>query len=202
MAKEKEINVEINEPGDAPTDPEPEKEPAEAAIEGDGAETGDEMPSVEARLALAEDKLLRTMAEFDNYRKRTAVQFEQVIRSANEKLLLEMLEIVDNFERALQHSDDENNSESLRKGTELIYNQMQSVLKKYDVTTIESLGKPFDPNLHDAMMQTPSDTYAEGVVALELGKGYRIGERVLRHARVAVSTGAPQDQEQSPDAGA
>lgn len=206
MAKDKEINVEINESGERineePT-PDSEARVSEEATQ-DSEETNSEAeaPSTEARLAMAEDKLLRTMAEFDNYRKRTAMRLDDMIQSANEKLLLEILEIVDNFERALQHSDDNGitNAESLRKGTELIYNQMQAVLKKYDVVATDSLGKPFDPNVHDAMMQTPSEEYDDGVVAMVISKGYRIGDRILRHAKVAVSTGAPQTEEQNPEA--
>jgi molecular chaperone GrpE len=199
MAKDKEINVEINDSAA----PEPTEHPeTENGTESGTPSTAAEGPSLEVLLAEAEDRRLRTMAEFDNYRKRTAQQFDQMVRSANEKLLLEMLEIVDNFERALQHSDEAGNGEALRKGTELIYNQMQAILRRYEVEAIEAIGQPFDPNLHDAMMQTTSEIYAEGLVALEIGKGYRIGDRVLRHAKVAVSTGPPQQDEQTPGADA
>lgn len=203
MAKDKEINIEINEATGREDEPAtPETDAGSGEDKTAAAETAPDEISLEARLAQAEDRVLRTMAEFDNYRKRTAIQFEQMMQSANEKLLLEMLEIVDNFERALQHSDDNGNAEALRKGTELIYSQMQAILRKYRVEPLEALGKPFDPNLHDAMMQTPSEEYAEGVVAMEIGKGYRIGDRILRHAKVAVSTGAPNSEEQTPGADA
>lgn len=198
MGKEKEIP--INEKGaerDEPvaeqapgrTDSDaPESEPVAKSndFSAESAELG-----AEEKIAKLEDRLLRTVAEFDNFKKRTANQYAQMTRSANEKLLFELLEVIDNFERALQHNNGDADSESIRKGTELIYNQLLGILNKYDVTPIESVGQPFDPNLHEAMMQTPSEEYDEGCVAMEIGKGYMLGDRVLRHSKVAVSTGPP-----------
>jgi len=193
MSEEKEIPVNSTE---ETGEPQPEATGTDKKAPADGEKVGaadlsnEELGEEAAqRIGELEDRLLRTVAEFDNYKKRTANQFEQMVRSANEKLLLELLDVVDNFERALQHSNGESENESLRKGTELIYNQLLGILAKYDVKPIESVGQPFDPNLHEAMMQTPSNDYDEGLVAMEIGKGYVLGERVLRHAKVAVSTG-------------
>lgn len=168
--------------------------------EGQGAETSDESPEpiademdqLKARVKELEDQKLRALAELDNFRKRSARQLQDTIRSSNDRLLSEMLEIVDNFERALQHRDEgghEANHEAYRKGTELIYSQMMDLLARYDVKPIESVGKPFDPNLHEALMPVASDEYDEGTVAVEISKGYRQGDRVLRHAKVGVSQG-------------
>jgi molecular chaperone GrpE len=142
-----------------------------------------------------EDKFLRTAAEFDNYKKRMARQFEEIVRSANDRILFELLEVVDNFERALKHSND--NAENtdvvaLRKGMELTFNQMTDLLSKYDVVPIDAVGQPFDPNLHEAVMQVESDVYPEGAVAIEMSKGYKQGDRVLRHSKVGVSKGKPK----------
>ncbi len=150
-----------------------------------------------ARVAELEEQKLLAMADLDNYRKRMARQFDEVIRNANEKLMGDFLDVLDNFERALQHSADggegeDNNAGAFRKGTELIYNQMNDLLGKYNVRPIDALGKPFDPNHHEAMMQVESEEYDEGVVALEIGKGYMMGDRVLRFAKVGVSTGKPE----------
>ena len=135
------------------------------------------------------DKLLRTAAEFDNYKKRIARQYEDIINSANDRIISELLEIVDNFERALDHGNDNSDFESFRKGIDLISNQFKNLLKSYNVTPIEALGKPFDPNLHEAFIQIASDEYAEGVVAVEITKGYKMGDRILRHSKVGVSKG-------------
>ncbi len=150
-----------------------------------------------ARVVELEEQKLLAMADLDNYKKRMARQFEEVIRNANEKLMGDFLDVLDNFERALQHSadggeGDDANAEAFRKGTELIYNQMNGLLGKYNVRSIEALGKPFDPNHHEAMMQVESEDYDEGVVALEIGKGYMMGDRVLRFAKVGVSKGKPE----------
>ncbi len=148
-----------------------------------------EEPKEQNRVAELEDRLLRTAAEFDNYRKRTARQFDELARSANDKLLAEILEVNDNFERAREHFAKDTDPKSLRKGMDLIFNQLQSLLKKNDIEAIEAVGKPFDPNWHEAVMQVDSKEYPEGIVAVEVGKGYRQGSRVVRHSKVGVSKG-------------
>jgi len=135
------------------------------------------------------DKLLRTAAEFDNYKKRIARQYEEIINSANDRIIFDLLEIVDNFERALVHDNDKSDFESFRKGIDLIVNQFKDLLKRYNVTPIEALGKTFDPNLHEAFMQISSDEYKEGLVAVEITRGYKMGNRILRHSKVGVSKG-------------
>lgn len=140
-----------------------------------------------------EDKLLRTAAEFENYKKRLARQYDDMVRSSNDSLIMEFLEVVDNFERALNHDNNNTDLEAFRKGTELIFNQMVNLLTKYDVTPIEAVGQPFDPNVHDAMLQVDTDEFDEGIVAMEMARGYRQGSRVLRHSKVGVSTGKKKE---------
>lgn len=207
MSREKEIKVSSSEEGEAV---DARQDGVDDAAEATGERAGDTPgsapvdseappaePTPEEKIASLEDKLLRTMADFENYRRRTANQYEQTIRAANDRLLLDILEVVDNFERALQHAREAADAESLRKGTELIYNQLVDLLGRYNLTPIEAVGQSFDPNLHDAMMQTPSEKHAPGTVAFEITKGYRMGDRVLRHSRVAVSTGPPDTGESS-----
>jgi len=164
--------------------------------EGESGEKPSEEEKLKKRIEELEDKLLRTAADFDNYKKRMARQFDEILRSANDKVLIELLEVVDNFERALQHDNDDADFEALRKGTELIFNQLTSLLNKYDVTPIEAVGKSFDPNLHEALMQIDSDEYPEGVVAVEMSKGYKRGDRVIRHSKVGVSKGKPEREKE------
>jgi molecular chaperone GrpE len=142
---------------------------------------------LEANIAELEDKLLRQTAEFDNYKKRTFRQHDDMIKYAGEKVITELLEIADNFNRALEHKDENTNFDSFREGIELIYNQLSNLLDKYDVKPIESVGRPFDPNLHEALMQIESDEYNEGIIALEIMKGYKMGDRVIRHSKVGVA---------------
>ncbi len=145
------------------------------------------------RVVELEDKLLRSAAEFDNYKKRIARSYDEMIRLADDRILTEVLDIVDNFERAL-NTDNNANSESLREGTKLIYSQMTGLLEKHNVKPIEALGKPFDPNFHEAQMQVPSDEYDEDIVALEISKGYLKNKRVLRHSKVGVSSGKAKEE--------
>jgi len=107
------------------------------------------------------------------------------------------LEIIDNFERALQHDDDKTDFKAFRKGVELILGQMRDLLDRYDIKPIEAVGQTFDPNRHEALMQVASEDYDEGLVAMEINKGYMQGDRVIRYSKVAVSTGAKKEDKES-----
>lgn len=144
-----------------------------------------------------EDKLLRSAAEFDNYKKRTARRIEDIIAAANDGLILSLLQIADSFERAFEHSGENSgeNNDALLKGTELIYNQLSDILHKHEVTSIEAVGQSFDPNLHEALMRVASEEHDEGIVTIEMNKGYRKGGRVIRHSKVGVSSGKKNDDD-------
>ncbi|HWR83583.1 MAG TPA: nucleotide exchange factor GrpE [Candidatus Deferrimicrobium sp.] len=148
-----------------------------------------------SRVKELEDQFLRTAADFDNYKKRMARQFEEILQAANDRILIELLDVIDNFERALAHANENTEAKSLRGGVELIANQMTGLLSRYDVTPIEAVGKPFDPNLHEALIQVESEEYPAGAVALEMIRGYRRGSRVIRHSKVGVSTGKKENQQ-------
>lgn len=135
-----------------------------------------------------EDKYLRLAAEFENFKKRMARQREEIALTANDRILFDLLEVVDSFERALEHSDN-SDYDSYRKGSELILSQIKDLLARREVTQIEAVGHRFDPNLHEAMMQVPSEDHDEGTVAVEVARGYLVGKRVLRHSKVGVSKG-------------
>ncbi|MEE9442936.1 MAG: nucleotide exchange factor GrpE [candidate division Zixibacteria bacterium] len=136
------------------------------------------------------ERYIRLAAEFDNYKKRTAREFGNLIRTANARLLRSLVEIADNFERALDKNNSNDNVDAYIQGIELIYNQITELLSKENVKPIEAVGRAFDPNLHEAMMQQESDEYEEGIVIQEIQKGYQIDEKVLRHAGVIVSSGS------------
>lgn len=136
-----------------------------------------------------EGKFLRKVAEFENFRKRTARQFDDMAQAGTERVIGDLLDVVDNFKRSLEHKDNENGLEAFKQGIELIYNQMTALLDKYNVKPIEALGKKFDPNFHEALMRLDSDEYDADCVALEISRGYKMGEKVIRHSKVGVSTG-------------
>jgi molecular chaperone GrpE len=142
-----------------------------------------------------EDRLLRLAAEFDNYKKRMAKEFGYLIKNANENLILQLLDTLNNFQRALDSAKTSDDYESFHKGVELIYNHLKEILTKEGLKEIEALGKPFDPNFHEAVTQTESDEHDEGIIIEEISKGYMLNDRLLRASKVVVSKGKPKGQE-------
>jgi molecular chaperone GrpE len=134
-----------------------------------------------------QDRLLRTAAEFDNYRKRMDRERRDLADYTAGEVLSEFLPIIDNLERALQAAEPE---DPLRKGVELIHRQMLDMLRKRGVKPIEALGADFDPNFHQAVIHEESAQHREGEVMEELQRGYLVGERLLRPAMVKVAKGA------------
>jgi molecular chaperone GrpE len=132
------------------------------------------------------DQLLRKAADFDNYRKRVDRERREMVELAAQDLLLELLPVLDDFERALS-ADVGPGAESYRNGVELIYKQLQDLLKKRGVTAIEAVGTDFDPHVHQAVVQEPSTSHRDGEVIAELRRGYRLGDRLLRAAMVKVA---------------
>jgi molecular chaperone GrpE len=134
------------------------------------------------------DRLLRTAAEFDNYRKRVDRERRELADYMKADVLAEILPILDNFERALQAPSAD--GEPLRKGVELIHKQMLDFLRKRGVTPIEALGADFDPNFHQAVIHETSPSHREGEVIEELQRGYMLGDKLLRPAMVKVAKAA------------
>jgi len=133
-----------------------------------------------------QDRLLRTAAEFDNYRKRMDRERRDLAEYAAADILKDLLPILDNFERALQ-APAAPDTDAFRKGIELIHKQMLDLLKKRGVKPIVALGTDFDPNFHQAVIHEPSSTHREGEVMEELQRGFLLGERLLRPAMVKVA---------------
>jgi len=146
-----------------------------------------ELEKAKTEAAQYHDRWMRLAAEFENFRKRSSRQFAELVQSANERLVAQLLPVLDNFERALNHHGDEETSESFRKGVEMIFGQLQNVLESEGLKPLDSVGKPFDPEYHDAMMQIESEKYKSGTIVEEVEKGYTLNDRVLRHAKVMVS---------------
>ena len=132
------------------------------------------------------DRLLRKTAEFDNYRKRTDRERQQLSEAAAADLLTELLPLVDDMERALRA---EGSDERIRKGVELIHKQLLEILRKRGVRPIEALGADFDPHYHMAVAHEHADDKREGEVIEEFRRGYTLGDRLLRPAMVKVAKG-------------
>ncbi len=130
------------------------------------------------------DRLLRQAAEYDNFKKRSAKEKTEVYKDATAKCVAELLPFVDNLERALEC---ECSDETFKKGVEMTYQSLEAGFDKLGVSEIEALGKPFDPNLHNAVSQISDDSFGENTVSSVFQKGYTIGDKVIRHAMVVVA---------------
>jgi len=146
------------------------------------------LESVEQEAKEAHDRFLRVSAEFENYKKRSAREMDEFRKFANESLLREMLTVVDNLERALNSSNNDNQANShIAEGVDMTLKEILKVFEKFNVKPIEALGKPFDPNFHQAAMREETNERPENTVLNELEKGYMIHDRLLRPAMVVVS---------------
>ena len=143
-----------------------------------------ETEALQAQLNEANEKFLRTLAEYDNYRKRSIKEKEQAYGDSKAAVLTELLPVLDNFERAIES---ECTDESFKNGMQMIYSQFSDSLKKIGVTEMEALGAEFDPNLHNAIKQTEDENFGENIVCEVFQKGYMYNDKVIRHAVVAVA---------------
>lgn len=140
-----------------------------------------------AALEKEKKEYLYLRADFDNYRKRMLKEREELLKNAAEKVLKGLLPIVDDFERGLEATKNAENAESVREGMELIYNKLIKYLADNGVTPIDSTGKPFDADFHEAIATIPAPTpELKGKVVDTTTRGYMINDKVLRHAKVAV----------------
>jgi len=138
--------------------------------------------------AEANEKYLRTYADFDNYRKRMQRDLADFRLYANEQLALELLPVIDHLGLALKHAEAaEGNVQGLQEGVELVYKQLRDVLEKFDIKAFDSWGEPFDPAKHDALMQVERDDVPANMVVQVMNEGYLYHDKVLRHAKVGVS---------------
>lgn len=177
------------------TDSECHPEQSASDVEGSSAEqpaepaAEDPTAALKAALADANDRNLRLMAEFDNYRRRTAKEQLELIETANGKLLEKLSEVQDNFERAFASENKAQDLEAFEKGMQMIYNQFAKILTDAGLEQIDPTGAEFDPNMHEALMQQPSETVPEGHVVTVFQKGYKLKNKILKTAKVIVSSG-------------
>jgi molecular chaperone GrpE len=155
-------------------------------------------PSVEIEIERLESELdelrdihLRKLAEFDNFRKRTDRERVEIKRHANEELLRDLLPVLDNFERALEHSADSESS-AFREGVEMIAKQLWDTLERQGIQVVDPLGEPFSPEFHEAVHRVEDRTLEPGTIASVLARGYLCNGRLIRPAMVGVVADAPQ----------
>ena len=148
-------------------------------------EEQEQQEQVEEQQEVVDDRLLRLAADFDNYKKRAAREREEYVRLANERLVKELLPILDDLERALAAAEQHEEAQ-LEEGVRLVHRSLASLLERNGLTQIETEGK-FDPHVHEALLSQPAEEKESGDVLDVIQKGYRIGDRVVRPARVIVA---------------
>lgn len=195
MTKKKNLHTEKNPlPGE-------EGAPEEIPVDQEEVEAAPAPPSLEEELAACRaetqknwDLYLRARADLENHRKRAQRDKEDLSRFANENILREILPVVDNLERALDHArKDGQGGEGLLQGVEMTLDQLQKALGKFGVTPVEALGASFDPAFHEAVGQLESSEYPPNAVAQQLQKGYLLHDRLLRPAMVMVAKAPAAD---------
>ncbi|MFM6188757.1 MAG: nucleotide exchange factor GrpE [Planktothrix sp.] len=191
--------------GEATTEPQPEKTFGEELESTDDNLRSEVMALTEANTALKaqlEDvsgQYRRLAADFENFRKRTQKEKEELEINIKGSTLKALLPVVDNFDRARSQIKPQTDAEmNIHKSYQGVYKLMVDCLKQLGVSVMRPEGQPFDPNLHEAVMREPTDAYPEGTVIEDLMHGYQLGEKVLRHAMVKVATTPEPDSTESP----
>jgi len=156
-------------------------------------ETG---PVIEEEDESLRDQFVRLQADFANFRNRTQRERVELYQRANEDLLLEILPVLDHYEMGMQTAKKHEVDPAVTEGFQLVYDQFQNILKKFNLTPIEAVGETFDPHKHEALTHMPSDEYAAEICSNQVRRGYLFGEKLLRAAQVVVSSG-PTEKEKS-----
>ncbi len=147
----------------------------------------------EKEIAELKERLLYQQADFENFKKLKAKEKQEVLRFGNETLVKELLPVIDNLERAIQHGCKTEEASAIVEGVQLTLNSFLKVLEKFGVTRVEALEKEFDPNLHEAIAQEPREDKAPGTVVTELQKGYIMDGRLLRPSMVTVAKSSEEE---------
>jgi molecular chaperone GrpE len=159
----------------------------------------EKLKDAESKVQENYDLYLRTYAEMENIKKRGIREKEELAKFANETLIKDILPIIDNLEKALSHAQSDHNSSGLVEGIELTLNNLMATLEKAGIREVEALGKPFDPNFHEAISQQSDDTAPPNNVILELQKGYLLNGRLIRPSIVVISKGNSNKKEDEED---
>lgn len=195
--KKEENKEEIKDTAAPDIEAEATDETAEEISENEPQETNVEADNISKEFEVLKDnydklnnQYIRLMADFENFRKRQESERENLLKFGTENALKKMIEVLDNFERAEKALENIDDCKQHKESFVLLHKQVSEVLSKLGLEEIDAKGKEFDPNFHDAVMQTPTADYPEHTVIDELQKGYKMGDKVLRPALVNVATEA------------
>jgi len=201
MAQKKKIVIEeenentVQEPTSTPPENEGDLEAPPMSVDDAVKDLEEKLAAAQAEAGENHDRMLRMAAEYDNYKKRTARELEDLKKYATENLIRQLLNVVDNLERAIASaSADGKNDQSVVDGVVLTLAEITKILEKHHVRPIEAMGEPFDPTFHQAMCQEENDDYPPNTVVQEFQKGYLIHDRLLRPTMVVVSKAVNSEQ--------
>jgi len=154
----------------------------------EATESALQMEELQKQVGQYKDLLLRKAAEFDNYKRRIESETTNIFKYATESLVEDLLPVLDDFERSLKHRKENKDNDALVKGIELIYQKLVKVLEGRGVKTFDTVGKEFNVEYHDALMQIPRSDVPHYTILEEVEKGYTLNDKVIRHAKVVVSS--------------
>lgn len=184
--KDKKVKETPKKESDKKTEPEKSEESEKEKNSGGEKDSLDsELENIRNQLSQVNDKLLRTLAEYDNYRKRTQKEKEAIYSDSKSEIVMKLLPVIDNFERAEQAEQPD--FEAYKKGIDMIFTQLTEAMKSLGVESFGETGDEFDPNMHNGVMHTDDENFGENVIADVFMKGYKMGDRVLRPATVKVA---------------
>lgn len=161
-----------------------EAEEKKVAENAEVSEESTQLPELESQLADMKDKYMRTLAEYDNYRKRSIKEKESIYPEAKAIVVEKFIPLIDNFDRAIESAE---NKDGFYEGVLMVKKLFDEVFVDLGVEQIKSVGEPFDPNFHNAVMHCEDESVGENTVVEEFQKGYKIGDRVLRYSMVKVA---------------
>ncbi len=181
------VNEEIEQTAQAAEEIEAEEQTTASQDSSSTEEDDVRLNELHKQVEDAQQRALRAQADFDNYRRRTIKEKEELAQYASMKLITELLPVIDNFERALTAAQTAEDKDSFIKGVDMIFRQFNQVLQQEGLAQMETVGQPFNPDFHQAIMQVESDEHEEGIVVEEVQRGYMLKDKVLRPAMVKVS---------------
>lgn len=184
---ENEVNSEDIEVSNNPFDEKDSVNQEDTGCDKKDSNIDDECEKLRAELADLNNKYLRMAADFDNYRKRQAQERESLLKYGAAETMTKLLAVLDTFERAKESLKDIDDAKSVKDSYEVAFKQLLDTLKKAGLETIDALGAEFDPNLHEAIAQTPTNEHPDNTVISQMQTGYKLGDRVLRPALVNVA---------------
>lgn len=190
MAEEKEMEKDVQEEVKEQTEVEEqvqEEKTMEEIVKEQVKEQEAYIKELEEKMKESNTKVLRAQADFENFQRRMKQEQQTYMKYRSQSVLEDLLPVLDNFERALSVETTEEQAESLKKGIEMVYNQLLEALQKEGLEIIQAVGQPFDPHVHQAVMQVEEEGFDSNVVVEELQKGYKLKDRVIRPSMVKVN---------------